>query len=274
MAQGDWEKYKPENLLDTTGCWNEEVLLGLEYRTSTHHRDTSDTAQQGSVPHRHSNANSHSLNRPELPTHGRQAIHSAKQGADEPSTDQDSKSSGSQDEGEAQPSGSMLEQLVRRHFPEEVAVHFLRSVCGKLEYAPRRKIQSLNEVNGQSLLELLDVEMKGITLAPSDTSGETSSAGRSSSSGGSESNSKSGQQNFGSNNSDRRQSANTGGQNDDSNGASSQTDLISTEPASKAQRTRLRCHFHAFLPEVYCASKDVKYKSCQGPGFRSMQYLK
>lgn len=211
----------------------------------------------------------------------------ARQGVDETSTDPDSKSSGSREaqsqdgaETDMQAGDDRLSHLVRRFMDPPVASRFLRLVKDKIEYAPRQHVQSLRRVQHLSLLELLNIDIKGAkglgsptSSAPTDTDGDSHSTDGSSG----------GQ--AGSSSSDLRQTSNTfgsdsqgenrNGQNDESNsGSSNPTENLTTESRPTSQRTRLRCPFHALFPDIFCASQDTKFKSCQGPGWPSMQYLK
>jgi hypothetical protein len=221
----------------------------------------------------------------ETPANAAQPLQAARQGADEASTDQDSKSSGSREaqaseatDPEMQAGDDRLVHFVRSFMDPTVARRFLRLANGKLEYAPRQRIQSLQDVQGLSLLELLSADMTGVrglggpmSSAPTDTDGDSHSADSFSSPSSNSSNSQQTSPNF---DGSQHQRGNRNGQNDESNGASNPTEDVSTESRSAAQRTRLRCPFHAFFPDVYCASHNTKFRSCQGPGWVSMQYLK
>jgi hypothetical protein len=176
-----------------------------------------------------------------------------------------------------QASDDRLVHFVKRFLDPTVARRFLMAVDGKLEYAPRQRIQSLQNARGLSLLDLLGADLTGVrglgapvSPAPADTDGGESHSASSSS--GRCSNGPSSQQTSPTSGGNGQRGKS--GRNDESNGSSNPTKDVSTEGRSTSQRTRLRCPFHAFFPEVYCASHDTKFKSCQGPGWLTMQYLK
>ncbi|OIW26257.1 hypothetical protein CONLIGDRAFT_467426 [Coniochaeta ligniaria NRRL 30616] len=234
--------------------------------------------------HGHNNSSTMPSPTDRTPAYSPPTRHVARQGATDTSTDPDSKSSGSQEEhtpdgtdAELQPSGDKLGCLVRRFLEPTVASRFLRDVEGKLEYASRQRVESFRDIKHHSLLELLNVDMRGIkgiggpmSPAATDADGASHSGQSSSSLGSGSSGPRETKENFGG----RFPRESRNGQNGESNGAYNPAGDVSTESTSTPQRTRLRCPFHACFPDAYCANKDKKFKSCQGPGWPSMQYLK
>ncbi|KAK0622563.1 hypothetical protein B0T14DRAFT_150042 [Immersiella caudata] len=180
------------------------------------------------------------------------------------------------EEGEPDDDKELIDFL-KRHMAPDAAHRFYRATKGKIVFDPRRPLESTGAAHSLSILEALCVDVKGFRVpvksATSDSSGESSSRSGLNSGSGS---SAPGARASGSGVPNQGDDSPTGGQvpEDGSNGA---IGFIDTGfPVEPPAMRLLRCPHHAAFPELYRANDRTrqKYRTCEGPGYTKMQYLK
>jgi hypothetical protein len=223
-------------------------------------------------------------------------VSTAKGGAGEPSNSSnsskppDSQEPGSPTAEDNDSNDDELMALFRKHTNAELAKQLFDTFQGKLEYVPLQEIPLTENIYNLSLIDLLEFETTNYEIKRMISSCKSLENSESAFS-----------KEVLADTADGRGSTASDGPNDlsmnqgqgiqplatgqgDGNGHSSGTRDRGSQNTSRANHsnrlqasgpiTRFRCPYHAFSPELFCGTGDKKYRTCQGPGWKTIQALK
>ncbi|KAK4444359.1 hypothetical protein QBC34DRAFT_309135 [Podospora aff. communis PSN243] len=170
-----------------------------------------------------------------------------------------------------------LLKVLRQNMAPDAAHRFYQKTRGKVVFDPRRPLESAGAAHSLSILEALRIDVQNfrvpIRSATSDSSGESSTGSGSSS--GSDSSPARGTGPSGSGFAQQDEAPNGGQIPEDGPNRAAEFNHPPAGVESPVMRL-LRCPHHAAFPEHYCANDRTgqKYRTCSGPGYTKMQYLK